>query len=210
MSDGGATRRRFVCWSPMSEAGVRRIFTRLLSRAEMEVTEACDGPEAWASWKRAALERDLERHHDAEPVRGGAAQAVRERDTTTQVIFATSNPSLETAMRAVELGTMRYLTKADRSPGAGRDGARRRGCIWLALIKQEAMTLIGSKHPLAVDGSDWRRRFAGARRHGAALSAGELSVKSQQICGAMKRCCDRQTRASRRQWRMLEAAERLG
>ena len=48
------------------EAGVRRIFTRLLSRAEMEVTEACDGLEALGIL-------ETQRFQDAEPVRGGAA-----------------------------------------------------------------------------------------------------------------------------------------
>ena len=93
------------------EAGVRRIFTRLLSRAEMEVTEACDGLEALGILETQRF--DVILSDITMPSLSGVAllQAVRERDMTTQVIFATGNPSLETAMRAVELGAMRYLTK---------------------------------------------------------------------------------------------------
>ena len=48
MSEGGTAQAPIRVLVIDDEAGVRRIFSRLLSRAEMDVTEACDGFEALA------------------------------------------------------------------------------------------------------------------------------------------------------------------
>ncbi len=133
------------------EAGVRRIFTRLLTKAEMEVTEASDGIEALAILERQSF--DVILSDITMPGLSGVAllEAVRKRDLNTQVIYATGNPSLETAVRAVELGAMRYLTK----PIDHRmlvDTVREAAQLHrLAMLKQQAMSLLGSGHPLAAD-----------------------------------------------------------
>ncbi len=133
------------------EASVRRIFTRVLSRAEMEVTEASDGFEALAILEKQRFDVILSDINM--PGLSGVAllEAVRARDLTSQVIYATGNPSLETAMRAVELGAMRYLTKPiDHRVlvETVREAARLHR---LAELKQQAMSLLGTKHPLAAD-----------------------------------------------------------
>lgn len=191
------------------EAGVRRIFTRLLSRAEMEVTEACDGLEALGILETQRF--DVILSDITMPSLSGVAllEAVRKYDMTTQVIFATGNPSLETAMRAVELGAMRYLTKPiDHRVlvETVREAARLHR---LALIKQEAMTLIGSKHPLAVDRIGLETAFSRVLEGMALHFQPVVSVKSQRIWGyeALLRSSDPVLPTP---VAVLEAAERLG
>ena len=59
-------------------------------------------------------------------------QAVRERGHRVQVVLATGNPTLETAMRAGALGVVHYLIQTG-GHGAHRCGAqRRRSCTALA------------------------------------------------------------------------------
>ncbi|HMU38502.1 MAG TPA: EAL domain-containing protein [Pseudomonadota bacterium] len=133
------------------EAGVRRIFARLLSRANMDVTEAGDGFEALALLEKEHF--DVILSDITMPGLSGVAllEAVRQRDLTTQVIYATGNPSLETAMRAVELGAMRYLTKPiDHRVlvETVREAARLHR---LAELKQQALSLLDLGHPLVVD-----------------------------------------------------------
>lgn len=93
------------------EDGVRRVFSRVLLRAGFRVTEAADGV--------AALSLLSTNHYDVllsdinMPTLSGVAllAAVRKRSLTTQVVLATGNPTIETAMGAVELGAVRYLAK---------------------------------------------------------------------------------------------------
>ncbi len=93
------------------EDGVRRVFSRVLVRAGFRVTEAADGV--------AALSLLSTNHYDVllsdinMPTLSGVAllAAVRKRSLTTQVVLATGNPTIETAMGAVELGAVRYLAK---------------------------------------------------------------------------------------------------
>jgi EAL domain-containing protein (putative c-di-GMP-specific phosphodiesterase class I) len=67
------------------------------------------------------------------------------------VVFATGNPSLETAMRAVELGAVRYLTKPVEHSVLVEVVHEAVRLHRLARLKQEAMALVGSRHPLALD-----------------------------------------------------------
>lgn len=133
------------------EPGVRRVFSRVLSRAGFHVTEAGDGAEALSVLDRERF--DVILSDISMPGLSGVAllEAVRQRDLTTQVVFATGNPSLETAMRAVELGAVRYLTKPVEHSvliEVVREAVRLHR---LARLKQEAMALVGSRHPLALD-----------------------------------------------------------
>ena len=151
MSEGGTAQAPIRVLVIDDEAGVRRIFSRLLSRAEMDVTEACDGFEALAILEKQRF--DVILSDITMPGLSGVAllEAVRQRDLATQVIYATGNPSLETAVRAVELGAMRYLTKPiDHRTliDTVREAAQLHRLAWL---KQQAMSLLGSDHPLAVD-----------------------------------------------------------
>lgn len=133
------------------EPGVRRVFSRVLSRAGFQVSEAGDGAEALSVLDRERF--DVILSDISMPGLSGVAllEAVRQRDLTTQVVFATGNPSLETAMRAVELGAVRYLTKPVEHSVLVEVVHEAVRLHRLARLKQEAMALVGSRHPLALD-----------------------------------------------------------
>ncbi|MBL8634189.1 MAG: EAL domain-containing protein [Myxococcales bacterium] len=190
------------------EAGVRRIFTKVLSRAEMDVTEASDGMEALGILEKQSF--DVILSDITMPSLSGVSllAAVRERDLTVQVIFATGNPSLETAMRAVELGAMRYLTKPIDHRllvETVREAARLHR---LALLKQEAMSLVGTMHPLAADRIGLQTAFSRVLECMQLHFQPVVSVKERRIWGyeALLRSSDSvlPTPIS-----VLEAAERL-
>lgn len=191
------------------ESGVRRIFARLLAREGMEVTEACDGFEAQALLEKHRF--DVILSDIKMPGLSGVAllEAVRQRDLTTQVIYATGNPSLETAMRAVELGAMRYLTK----PIEHRvlvETVREAGRLQrLALLKQQALSLLGSGHPLVVDRMGLYTTFARVLDHLVLHFQPIVSIRRKQIWGyeALLRSPDP---ALPTPIAVLEAAEQLG
>ena len=63
----------------------------------MEVTEASGGFEALAILEKQRFDDDLERHYDAGSFGVALLEAIRKLDLTTQVIYATGNPSLHGA-----------------------------------------------------------------------------------------------------------------
>lgn len=90
---------------------IRRVFTRVLRAAGYQVDNAAEGS--------AGIEMVRQNNYDAivsdiaMPGCDGIQllRAVREQDLHVPVVLATGAPSLETAMQAVELGAIRYLTK---------------------------------------------------------------------------------------------------
>lgn len=91
--------------------GVRRVFGRVLSRAGFQISEAADGATALNMLARQRF--DVVLSDIAMPGLSGMQllQAVRERGHLVQVVLATGNPTLESAMRAGALGVVHYLTK---------------------------------------------------------------------------------------------------
>lgn len=78
-------------------------------------------------------------------------RAVRERNLDLPVVLMTGSPSIETAVRAVELGALRYLTKpfrADDLEGVVEYAVRLHR---LAAVKREAMALLGHTARFAGD-----------------------------------------------------------
>jgi EAL domain-containing protein (putative c-di-GMP-specific phosphodiesterase class I)/CheY-like chemotaxis protein len=91
--------------------GVRRVFGRVLVRAGFRITEAQDGTTALALLAKQRF--DVILSDIAMPGCSGMQllAAVREQGYQIQVVLATGNPTLETAMRAGALGAVHYLTK---------------------------------------------------------------------------------------------------
>lgn len=78
-------------------------------------------------------------------------RAVRENNLDLPVVLMTGSPSLESAVRAVELGAMRYLTKPFRYEeleGVVEYAVRLHR---LAQVKREAMSLVGHDSQMAGD-----------------------------------------------------------
>lgn len=190
------------------EAGVRRIFCRLLTRAEMEVTEASDGFEALAILEKQRF--DVILSDITMPGLSGVAllEAIRKLDLTTQVIYATGNPSLETAVRAVELGAMRYLTKPIDHRQLIETVQEAARLHRLAELKQQAMSLLGSGHPLASDRMGLQTAFLRVLEHLTLHYQPVVSVRSGRIWGyeALLRSADPALPSPHA---VLEAAEQL-
>ncbi len=93
------------------DAELLRAYTRLLTKAGFRIDPAADGAAATvllAKTRYDAVVSDI-----AMPGMDGIQllRKVRERDTDVPVILVTATPSLETAIRAVEYGALRYLVK---------------------------------------------------------------------------------------------------
>lgn len=85
---------------------------------------------------------------------------VRERDLDVPVILVTGEPSLETAMRALEYGALRYLTKPVASrelTGAVMEGVRIRA---LTRVKRDALAMMGGHAAMAGDRAGQEAAFA--------------------------------------------------
>ena len=78
-------------------------------------------------------------------------RAVRERDLDVPVVLVTGNPSVETAVQAIELGALHYLLKpvssAELVKAIGNASRLRR----LAMVKREALRYLGQTEALMGD-----------------------------------------------------------
>jgi EAL domain-containing protein (putative c-di-GMP-specific phosphodiesterase class I)/ActR/RegA family two-component response regulator len=130
--------------------GTRRALRRSLAVAGFEVEEACDGREAIA---RVGDGFDVVVSDIQMPGLDGVQllRRIRERDLDVPVVLVTGAPALDSAIRAVEYGALRYLAK----PVAPRelasivgDAARLRR---LARAKRDALELLGAEARLVGD-----------------------------------------------------------
>lgn len=71
---------------------------------------------------------------------------VRERDLDVPVVLMTGDPSLETAVQAIEYGALRYITKPFNTKGLTQTVAEAIKLGRMARIKREAFLLLGSAH----------------------------------------------------------------
>lgn len=134
---------------------------------------------------------------------------VRERDLDVPVILVTGEPSLETAMRAVEFGALRYLPKpvaAAELVKVVREAVRMHR---LARVKREALELTSNFPGLAGDRAGMEATFA--RALGSLWMAFQPIVyaREQKILGfeALLRCPDP---ALPDPGALIDTAERLG
>jgi EAL domain-containing protein (putative c-di-GMP-specific phosphodiesterase class I) len=125
------------------EAPIRAAFARILKSAGFETEGASNGKQAvelLAARRFDAILSDI-----AMPQMDGIGllRAVRERDLDVPIILVTGSPSLETALKAVEYGALRYLRKPIEAPEvvASVEHAVRLGRM--ARLKREALELYG-------------------------------------------------------------------
>lgn len=93
------------------ETPLRRLVSRALEQAGHEVVQAEDGRAALAEVQKQTFDAVLS--DIAMPGLDGVhlLRAIRENDLDVPVILLTGNPSVESAMKAVEYGAFEYLTK---------------------------------------------------------------------------------------------------
>ncbi len=76
-------------------------------------------------------------------------RAVRQRDLDTPVILMTGNPTVESAVQALELGALRYLVKPFREPEILAVVQQALGWARLARLRREALAVVGTDHLVA-------------------------------------------------------------
>jgi|CXWL01.1.fsa_nt_gi EAL domain-containing protein (putative c-di-GMP-specific phosphodiesterase class I) len=127
---------------------LRHAYARILSAAGYSVTEAADGNDACKALEKSSFEVILT--DIAMPGMNGVQllRAVRERDLDVPVLLVTANPTIDSAVQAVEYGALRYLLKpverTDLLEAVDRATKFRR----LARLKREAANFLGTDDKL--------------------------------------------------------------
>jgi EAL domain-containing protein (putative c-di-GMP-specific phosphodiesterase class I) len=141
---------------------VRRGLTLMLRRFGHVTDEAGDGAEALERMRAGSY--DVIVSDIGMPNMSGIAflRAVREQDLDVPVVFVTGDPTLDTAIDALEHGAYRYLTKPV-SPEALRETVQRAVRMHrMAQLKREALELLGTDRMALGDRAALESRFESA------------------------------------------------
>lgn len=122
---------------------VLRAYATILARAGNQVEKASDGHEALRRVRSGAF--DVIVSDIAMPRLSGLdfLRAVRERDLDVPVVLMTAGPELETAVKAVEYGALRYLAKPVNRTELVEAVRRAVALHGLAALKRQALELMG-------------------------------------------------------------------
>jgi EAL domain-containing protein (putative c-di-GMP-specific phosphodiesterase class I) len=133
------------------DSSLRAVLERLLVVSGYEVVTAVDGQQARTILSDQQF--DVIVSDISMPGLGGIEllQAVRERDLDVPVILVTGSPSVETAMRAIQYGAMRYLLKPVEPQVLLDTVAYAAQVSELGKLKREAMTALGKQQQAATD-----------------------------------------------------------
>jgi EAL domain-containing protein (putative c-di-GMP-specific phosphodiesterase class I) len=192
------------------EEQLRKLAERMLTRAGMSVVTASGGEEALDLLRRGrrfdTIVSDL-----MMPGMDGMQflREIRQVDLDVPVIFLTGNPSLSSAMEAMEQGGYRYLAKpveAQQLTAIVRDAAAHHR---LALLKRKALEVCEAGGWLIEDLEDLSSRFEGALAKLWVAYQPIVSWPTQQLYGyeALVRSADADLSTP---GKLLDAAERLG
>lgn len=123
----------------------------LLSQSGYDVVTAASGARALQQLRAGAFDVVLTDIEMPDATGVDILRAVRERDLDTPVVLITANPSLETAVQALELGALRYLSKPV-DPKLLLDVVRQGvGLRRLAQLRREAIAQAGGFDRLLAD-----------------------------------------------------------
>lgn len=191
------------------DPAVLRMLARVLEGPEQTIDTATDGGSAIA--KLTATSYDVIISDIAMPGMDGIELlgAVRTHDLDVPIVLVTGQPSLETAIQALEFGAFRYLTKPV-------DLAQLRAVVTqaarlhaLAVLKREALTLVGEEGKQLGDRASLEGRFENALNLVWIACQPIISWRDRTIFGyeALMRSSE-PTLAN--PLAMIDAAERLG
>jgi EAL domain-containing protein (putative c-di-GMP-specific phosphodiesterase class I) len=192
------------------EDQLRKLIERMLTRAGLFVETAASGEEAMAILRRGrrfdTVVSDL-----IMPGMGGMQflREIRQLDLDVPVIFLTGNPSLSSAMEAMEQGGYRYLAKpveSDRLTALVKDAAAHHR---LALLKRKALEVCEAGGWLIEDLEDLGSRFDAALEKLWIAYQPIVSWPAQELFAyeALVRSADADISTP---GKLLDAAERLG
>src|SRR6187551_872825 len=145
------------------EEQLRKLIERMLTRAGMVVQTAAGGEEA-LNLVRSGRRFDTVVSDLMMPGMNGMQflREIRQLDLDVPIVFLTGNPSLSTAMEAMEQGGFRYLAKpieSERLVAIVKDAAAHHR---LALLKRKALEVCEAGGWLIEDLEDLGSRFEGA------------------------------------------------
>jgi EAL domain-containing protein (putative c-di-GMP-specific phosphodiesterase class I) len=192
------------------EEQLRRLIERMLTRAGLAVQTAASGEDALDLVKRGrrfdTIVSDL-----MMPGMDGMQflREIRQLDLDVPMIFLTGNPSLSTAMEAMEQGGFRYLAKpieGERLVAIVKDAAAHHR---LALLKRKALEVCEAGGWLIEDLEDLAGRFEAALQKLWVAYQPIVSWPTQRVFGyeALLRSADADLSTP---GKLLDAAERLG
>src|SRR5450432_1609063 len=125
------------------EEALLRAHARILSQAGYQVETAADGLAAERALDRASFDVILS-DIDMPGMNGIALlERVRQRDLDVPVLLITGNPSVDTAIRAVEHGALRYIVKPVQSEVLVRMAGDAVRLHRIARAKRQALELAG-------------------------------------------------------------------
>ena len=192
------------------EEQLRKLIERMLSRAGFTVQTAPSG-EAGLDLVRRGRRFDTIVSDLMMPGMDGMQflREIRQLDLDVPMIFLTGNPSLTTAMEAMEQGGFRYLAKpmeAERLVEIVKDAAAHHR---LALLKRKALEVCEAGGWLIEDLEDLASRFDGALQKLWVAYQPIVSWPTQELFGyeALLRSADADLSTP---GKLLDAAERLG
>jgi EAL domain-containing protein (putative c-di-GMP-specific phosphodiesterase class I) len=192
------------------EEQLRKLVGRMLMNAGMVVETACGGEPALDLMRRGrrfdAIVSDL-----MMPGMDGMQflREVRQLDLDVPMIFLTGNPSLSTAMEAMDQGGYRYLAKPVEAPrlvSVVKDAAAHHR---LAILKRKALEVCEAGGWLIEDLEDLASRFDGALGRLWVAYQPIVSWPKQELFGyeGLVRSADADLSTP---GKLLDAAERLG
>ncbi|MCA9681709.1 MAG: EAL domain-containing protein [Myxococcales bacterium] len=189
---------------------VLRSIESSLTRAGFEVTTAADGPSAEARLKDGPF--DVIVSDIGMPGSDGVSllRAVRKQDLDVPVILITGDPQVNTAIEAVELGAMKYLTKPFRIAELVELVGRAELMHRLARLERQSLRLLDQDRALlAADRAGLEANFSRALAEVWMAFQPIVDWSGRRVFGyeALLRCKDPVLCGP---MPMLDAAERLG
>ncbi|HEX2881646.1 MAG TPA: EAL domain-containing protein [Polyangiaceae bacterium] len=144
------------------EPSIRRDFARMLQFCGFQVEVAEDGREAIERLKAQRFDVILS---DIEMPNSNGLEllkTVREYDLDVPVVLVTGRPGFDSAVKAVEYGAFRYLTKPVDLDELSRVVLQAATMHQLAKVKREALEIIGAEGRQLGDRASLDARFNGA------------------------------------------------
>jgi EAL domain-containing protein (putative c-di-GMP-specific phosphodiesterase class I) len=141
---------------------VLRAYSATLAKAGHTVEKAGDGEEALEQLRSGTF--DVIVSDISMPRMSGLdfLRAVRERDLDVPVVLMTGGPELETAVRAVEHGALRYFTKPVEASDLLEAVRRASALHGMAKLKRQALELVGTDAKWLGDRATLEVRFGNA------------------------------------------------
>lgn len=189
------------------EAALRRLMARALEQAGHEVVQAEDGNAALVEVNRQQFDAILS--DISMPGLDGVQllREVRARDLDVPVILLTGNPSVESAMQAVEYGAFEYLAKPVELERIRTVVTRALGLGRIARAKRTAIEAFGRSHHQASDRAGLETTFT--RAMSTLWAAFQPIIASNGTCYGFEALMRSMEPALPHPGAVIEAAEKL-